>query len=153
MDEGEEAGSEFIIANGDPTELLEFEKERFHKMTFLVMVPINIPGISLTISGRDAKIRVMIGNKFTQSPFAVCLIRKDSGSFQVNSTEQFFSDGDIMDVAGSQQDFNRVTQCVHDGVNLSTSAASTDTNALIGLRFVLADSLLLAGVFLTLYGF
>ena len=36
MDEGEEAGSEFIEASSNPSELLELEEEGFHKVTFLV---------------------------------------------------------------------------------------------------------------------
>lgn len=35
MDESKEEGSELIIT-GDPTKLLELEKERFHKMAFLI---------------------------------------------------------------------------------------------------------------------
>ena len=42
MDEGEEAGSELVEAGGDSSELLELEEEGFHKMTLLVMPPIDV---------------------------------------------------------------------------------------------------------------
>ena len=42
MDESKEAGSEFIEAGGDPTELLELEEEGFHKVALFVKPPIYI---------------------------------------------------------------------------------------------------------------
>ena len=36
MDKGEEVGSEFVEAGGDPTERLELEEEGLHKMTLRV---------------------------------------------------------------------------------------------------------------------
>ena len=153
MDEGKEARSELIVANGNSAELLEFEEEGFHKMAFLVKPPIDKPRIGITLPGRDTKIRVMVGNKLAKRPLAVGLISKDSRSFQGDPAEQLFSDSDVMNVAGSQHDLNRVAQSVHDGVNLRASAASTDPDALICLSPVLTDSHLLGRSLLTVYGF
>jgi len=36
MDEGEESRSKFIITDGNATELIEPEKEVFHKMAFFM---------------------------------------------------------------------------------------------------------------------
>ena len=102
MDESKEAGSELVIANGDSAELLEFEEELFHEMTFLVKPPIDVPRISFTFPGRDTKIRAMVGNKLAKRPFAIGFISKDSRPFQGNPAEQLFSDSDVMNVAGSQ---------------------------------------------------
>ena len=153
MDEGKETSSELIVACGDSAELLEFEEEGFHKMALLVEPPIDIPRIGLVFSGRDAEIRIMIGDKLAQRPFAVSFVREDGRAFQANPAEQFFSDSDIVDVTGSQHDLNRIAQGIDSGVNLGTSAASTDTDALIGLGFVLAILRVLAGGFYGIGGF
>ena len=153
MDEGKETGSELVIANGDSAELLELEEELFHEMAFLVKPPIDEPRISFTIPGRDAEVRVTVGNKLAKRPFAIGFISKDSRSFQVNPAEQFFSDSNVMNVAGGQHDLYRVAQSVHDSMNLGASAATAHSNALIGLRFVLTDSRISGGGFLVLYGF
>ncbi len=153
MDEGEEAGSEFIITDRNPAELLELEEELFHKMAFLVKPPIDIPRIGFAIPGRDAEICVVVSNKLLQCPSAIGLISKDGRAFQGNPAEQFFCDDDIVNVAGGQHDLNRVPQSVHNGVNLRASAAAADSDALIGLRLVLTDSFLLGGAVLAAYGF
>ena len=150
MDEGEEAGSELIKAHGNPAELLEFEEEGFHKMAFLVEPPIDKPRIGFVLLGRNAEIRIMIGDKLAERPLAVSLVCENGRAFQANSAEQFFSDSDIVDVAGGQYDFDRVAQGIHNGVNLRASAAATDSDALIGLSFVFTDSRILGGAF---YGF
>ncbi len=82
MDEGEEARSEFIITGGNPAELLELEKERFHKMAFLIKPPIDIPWIDFVIFGRNAEICIVVSNKLPQRPFSIGLISKDSSTFQ-----------------------------------------------------------------------
>ena len=150
MDKGEETRSELIITRGDSAELLELEEEGFHKMAFLVEPPIDIPRIGLVFSGWDAEIRIMIGDKLAQRPFAVSFVREDGRAFQANPAEQFFSDSDIVGVASGQYDLNRIAQGIDNGVNLGTSAAATDSDALIGLSFVFTDSRILGGAF---YGF
>ena len=153
MDESKEAGSELIIANGDSAELLELEEEPFYKMAFLVKPPIDVPRISFTIPGRDTEIRIMVGDKLAKRPLAVSLIGKDSRSFQVNPAEQFFSDSNVMNVAGGQHDLYRVAQSVHDGVNLGASAAAAYSNALINLGFCPYSIWILAGGFYSSTGF
>ena len=153
MDESQEAGSELLIADGNPAELLEFEEESFHKMAFFVKVPIDIPRVGVIRLGRDAEVRVMISDKLAELPFAIGLVRKDSRPFEVNSAEQFFSDSDVTGIAGRQHDLDRVAQSVHDSMNLGASAATAHSNALIGLSLVLTDSRISGGGFLILYGF
>ena len=55
MDEREKARGKLVKAHGDTAELLELEEEPFYKMAFLVKPPIDVPRISFTIPGRDAK--------------------------------------------------------------------------------------------------
>ena len=153
MDEGEEAGSEFVVADGDSTELLELEEELFHKMTFLVEPPIDVPWVGVIRPGRNTEIRIMVGDKLAKLPLAVGLVREDSRPLQVNSAEQFFSDSDVTGIAGRQHDLDRVAQSVHDSMNLGASAATAHSNALIGLSLVLTDSRISGGGFLILYGF
>ena len=136
MDEGEEAGSEFVVADGDSTELLELEEELFHKMTFLVEPPIDVPWVGVIRPGRNTEIRIMVGDKLAKLPLAVGLVREDSRPLQVNSAEQFFSDSDVTGIAGRQHDLDRVAQSVYNSVNLGASAASAHSDALVGLRFV-----------------
>jgi len=71
MDESKEAGSEFIEAGGDPSELLELEEEGFHEMTLLVKPPIDVPRIGIIFPWRDTEIRLVVGDKFTELPLAV----------------------------------------------------------------------------------
>ena len=153
MDEGKETGSELIIANGDSAELLEFEEELFHKMAFLVKPPIDVPRISFTLPGRDTEIRVTVGNKLAKRPFAIGFISKDGRSFQVNPAEQFFSDSNVMNVAGGQHDLYRVAQSVHNGVNLGASTAATHSDALINLGFRPDSVRILAEGFYGISGF
>ena len=153
MDESEEAGSELIETGGDPSELLELEEEGFHKMAFLVEPPIDEPRVGVVRLGRDAEIRVVVGDKLAKFPLAVGPVSEDSGAFQVNPAEQFFSDSDVAGVASGQHDLNRIAQGVHNGVNLGTSAAPTDADALIDLGFRPDSVRLLAGGFYGISGF
>ena len=151
MDEGEEAGSELVVANSDSAELLELEEELFHKMTFLVEPPIDVPWVGVIRPGRNTEIRIMVGDKLAKLPLAVGLVREDSRPLQVNSTEQFFSDSDVAGIAGHQHDLDRVAQSIHDGVNLGASAATAHSDALIHLSFR-PDSVLLLGGGSTILG-
>ena len=153
MDKSKETGSELIIAGGDSAELLELEEEPFYKMAFLVKPPIDVPRISFTIPGRDAEVRVTVGNKLAKRPFAIGFISKDSRSFQGNPAEQLISDSDIMNVAGGQHNLYRVAQSVYDGMNLGASAATAHSNALIDLGFRPDSVLLLGGGFYDFSGF
>ena len=140
MDEGKEAGSELIVADGDSAKLLEPEEEPFHKMALLVKLPIDKPRVSLILPGRDTEIRVMVGNKLTKRPFAIGFIRQDGRPFQGHSAEQFVSNRDLVNVTGGQHNLDRIAQSVHDSVNLRASAAAAHSNARIGLRPVLTVS-------------
>lgn len=153
MDESKEAGSELVIANGDSAELLEPEEEPFYKMAFPVKPPIDVPRISFIIPGRDTEIRIMVGDELAKRPLAIGFISQNSRSFQVNSAEQLFSDSNVMNVAGGQHDLYRVAQSVHNGMNLRASAAAAHSNALIRLGFCPDSIWILAGGFLTFYGF
>ena len=99
MDKGKEASSELIIASSDSAELLELEEERFHKMAFLVEVPIDEPRVGVIRHGRDAEICVVVGDKLSKLPLAIGPVSENSGIFQVNPAEQFFSDSDVAGVA------------------------------------------------------
>ena len=140
MDKGEETRSELIITRGDSAELLELEEEGFHKMAFLVEPPIDEPRVGVVRLGRDAEIRVVVGDKLAKLPLAVSPVSKDRGSFQVNLAEQFFSDSDVTGVASGQHDLNRIAQGIHNSVNLGASATSTDANALITWVFAQTES-------------
>ena len=153
MDKGKEAGSEFIIAHGNSAKLLELEEEGFHKMAFLVEPPIDEPRVGVIRLGRDAEIRVVVGDKLAKLPLAIGPVSEDCGAFQVNPAEQFFSDSDVAGVASGQHDFNRIAQGVHNGVNLGTSAAPTNADALIDLGFRPDSVRLLAGGFYGISGF
>lgn len=153
MDKGKEASSELVVADGDSAELLELEEEGFHKMAFLVEPPIDEPRIGVVRLGRDAEIRVVVGDKLAKLPFAVSPVSEDCGSFQVNPAEQFFCDSDVASIASGQHDINRIAQGVHNGVNLSASATSTDADALIDLGFLPDSVRLLAGGFYGISGF
>ena len=102
MDESEETGSELIIAHSNPAELLELEEEGFHKMAFLVEPPIDEPWVGIIFPWRDTEIRVMVGDKLTELPLAVSSVREDSRSLEVNLGDQFFGNGDVSGISGSQ---------------------------------------------------
>ena len=99
MDESKEAGSEFIEAGGDPTELLKLEEEGFHKMAFLVEPPIDIPRIRIIFPRRDTEIRVMVGDELTKLPLAVGPVSEDGRSLEVNLADQFLGDSNVRGVA------------------------------------------------------
>ena len=136
MDEGEEAGSEFIEASSNPSELLELEEEGFHKMAFLVKPPIDIPRIGIIFPRRDTEIRIVVGDKLSKLPLTVGSVSENGRPLEVNLADQFFSDSNVRSVSCGQQDRYRIAQSVYSGVNLGASAASTDANALIELGFV-----------------
>ena len=153
MDESKETGGELVIANGDSAELLEFEEDSFNKMAFLVKPPIDEPRSSFTIPGRDAEVRVTVGNKLAKRPFAIGFISKDGRPFQGNPAEQLFSDSNVMNVAGGQHDLYRVAQSVRNGMNLRASATAAHSNALINLGFRPYSVWILAGGFYSSTGF
>lgn len=150
MDEGEEAGSEFVEAGGDPSELLELEEEGFHKMAFLVKPPIDIPRIGIIFPRRDTEIRVVVGDKLSKLPLTVGSVSENGRPLEVNLADQFFSDSNVRSVSCGQQDRYRIAQSVYSGVNLGASATTAHSNALINLGFRPDSILLLGGGF---YGF
>ena len=153
MDKGEETRSELIITRGDSAELLELEEEGFHKMAFLVEPPIDIPRIRIIFPRRDTEIRVMVGDELTKLPLAVGPVSEDGRSLEVNLADQFLGDSNVRGVASGQQDRYGIAQSVYSGVNLGTSAAPTDTDALIDLGFRPDSIRLLAGGFYGISGF
>ena len=104
MDESKEAGSEFIEAGGDPTELLELEEEGFHEMTLLVKPPIDVPRIGVVFPGRDTEIRVVLGDELTELPLAIGPVGKNGRSLEVNLADQFLGNGHVGGVASGQHD-------------------------------------------------
>ena len=150
MDEGEEAGSEFIEASSNPSELLELEEEGFHKMAFLVKPPIDIPRIGIIFPRRDTEIRVVVGDKLSKLPLTVGSVSENGRPLEVNLADQFFSDSNVRSVSCGQQDRYRIAQSVYSGVNLGASATTAHSNALINLGFRPDSILLLGGGF---YGF
>ena len=153
MDEGKEAGSEFIEASGNSSELLELEEEGFHKVTLLVEPPIDVPRIGVAFPRRDTEIRVVVGNELTKLPLAVDSVSENGRPLEVNLADQFLGDSNVRGIAGSQQNRYGIAQSVYSGVNLGASAATAHSNALIGLRLVLTNSRLLGRGILTAYGF
>ena len=145
MDEGQEAGSEFIEASGDPSELLELEEEGFHKMTFLVEPPIDEPRIGIIFPRRDTEIRVVIGDELTELPLAVGPVSENGRPLEVNLADQFLGDSNVRGIASGQNDRNGIAQSVYSGVNLGASAATAHSNTLIDLSFRPDSVLLLAG--------
>ena len=150
MDEGEEAGSEFIEASSNPSELLELEEEGFHKMAFLVKPPIDIPRIGIIFPRRDTEIRVVVGDKLSKLPLTVGSVSENGRPLEVNLADQFFSDSNVRSVSSGQQNRYRIAQSVYSGVNLGASATTAHSNALINLGFRPDSILLLGGGF---YGF
>ena len=77
MDESKEAGSEFIEAGDDPTELLELEEEGLHKMAFLVQPPIDRPGVGDIRRWRDTVIRTVVGDELAKLALGVGSVGED----------------------------------------------------------------------------
>ena len=101
MDESKEAGSEFIEAGGDPTELLEHEEEGFHEMTLLVKPPIDIPRIGIIYPRRDTEIRVVVGDELTELPLTIGSVSENGRSLEVDLANQFLGDSNVRGVTGS----------------------------------------------------
>ena len=150
MDEGEEAGSEFIEASSNSSELLELEEEGFHKMTLLVKPPIDVPRIGIIFPRRNTEIRVVVGDELTELPLAVGSVSENGRTLEVDLADQFLGDGNVRGIASGQKDRYGVSQSVHSGVNLCASAATAHSDALINLGFRPDGVRLLAGGF---YGF
>ena len=150
MDEGEEAGSEFIEASSNSSELLELEEEGFHKVTLLVKPPINVPRIGIISPRRDAEIRVVVSDELTELPLAIGSVSENGRSLEVNLGDQFLSNSNVRGIASGQQNRYGIAQSVYSGVNLGASAAAAHSNALIDLGFGPDSVLLLGGGF---YGF
>ena len=71
MDKGQKTVSQLIIAGSDTAKLLQLQEKRLHQMTFLVELPIHIPGIGFIVLGRDTEISTMVGYVLPQFPFPV----------------------------------------------------------------------------------
>ena len=147
MDESEEAGSELIETGGDPSELLELEEKVFHKMALLVKPPIDIPRVRVVRSWRDAEICVMVGDKLAELPLAVGPVSENGRPHEVDLADQFLGDSNVRGIASGQHDRNGIAQSVYSGVNLSASATTPHSNALIKLGFRPDSVRLLAGGF------
>ena len=153
VDKSQEAGSELIEASGNPSELLEFEEEGFHKVTFLIKPPIDVPRIGVVFPRRDTEIRVVVGDELTELPLAVGPVSENGRPLEVNLADQFLGDSNVRGIARGQQDRYGVAQSVHSGVNFGASAATAHSNALIDLGFRPDSVLLLAGGFYGIGGF
>ena len=99
MDESKEAGSEFIEAGGDPTELLELEEEGFHEMRLLVKPPIDVPWIGIILPWRNTKIRVVVGDKLAELPLAIGPVGENGRSLEVDLADQFLGDSNVRGIA------------------------------------------------------
>ena len=99
MDEGKEAGSELIVADGDSTELLELEEELFHKMTFLVEPQIDVPWVGVIRPGRNTEIRIMVGDKLAKLPLAIGPVGENGRSLEVDLADQFLGDSNVRGIA------------------------------------------------------
>ena len=150
MDESKEAGSEFIEAGGDPTELLELEEEGFHEMTLLVKPPIDVPRICIILPWWNTKIRVVVGDKLAELPLAIGPVSENGRILEVDLADQFLGDSNVRGIASGQHDRNGIAQSVYSGVNLGASATTAHSDALIDLGFRPDSVLLLGGGF---YGF
>ena len=153
MDKSQEAGSEFVEAGGDPTELLELEEEGNHKVTLLVKPPIDIPRIGIIYPRRDTEIRVVVGDELTELPLAIGSVSENGRPLEVDLADQFLGNGNIRGIAGGQQDRNGIAQSVYSGVNLGASTATANANALIYLGFRPGSIHLLGGGFYGIGGF
>ena len=122
-------------------------------MTLLVKPPIDIPRIGIINPRRDTEIRVVVGDKLSKLPLTVGSVSENGRPLEVNLADQFFSDSDIVDIAGGQHDLNRIAQGVYNGVNLGASAAAAHSDALIGLCLVLTGSRISGGGFYGISGF
>ena len=152
MDEGQEAGSEFIEASGDPSELLELEEEGFHKMAFLVEPPIDEPRIGIIFPRRDTEIRVVVGNELTEFPLAIGPVSENGRPLEVNLADQFLGDSNVRGIASGQQNRYGIAQSVYSDMNLGASTATADANALIYLGFRPDSVHLLGGGFYGISG-
>ena len=150
MDEGKEAGSEFIKTSGNPSELLELEEKGFHKVALLVEPPVDEPRVGIIFPWRDTEIRIVVGDELTKPPLAVGSVSENGRPLEVNLANQFLSDSNVRSVSCGQQNCYGVAQSVYSGVNLGASAATAHSNALINLGFHPDSVLLLGG---GLYGF
>ena len=146
-------GSELIETGGDPSELLELEEEGFHKVTFLVKPPIDIPWIGIILPRRDTEIRVVVGNELTKLPLAIGSVSENGRPLEVNLADQFLGDSNVRGIARGQQDRYGVAQSVHSGVNFGASAATAHSNALINLGFCPYSVWILAEGFYGISGF
>ncbi len=147
MDKSQKAASPFIVASSNTAKLFQFQKECFHQMSFLIEPPIHIPRIRIIALGWNAEISAMISDILSQRPLSVSFVSQYSHSrTKLDCFQHLLSNLHVMHVSGGQLDMNRIAQGIHNGVNLGTSAASTDPNTLIFL-------ILLAGIFFILYGF
>ena len=153
MDEGEEAGSEFIEASGNSSELLELEEEGFHKVTLLVKPPVDEPRIGIIFPRRDTEIRIVVGDELTKLPLAVGSVSENGRPLEVNLADQFLSDSNVRSVSCGQQNCYGVAQSVYSGVNLGASATTAHSDALIDLGFRPDSVLLLGGGFYDFSGF
>ena len=153
MDKSEEAGSEFVEAGGDPTELLELEEEGFHKVALFVKPPIDLPRIGIICLWRDTEIRVVVGDELTELPLAIGSVSENGRSLEVNLGDQFLSDSNVRGIASGQQNRYGIAQSVYSGMNLGASTATADANALINLGFRPYSVWILAGGFYSSTGF
>ena len=104
MDEGKEAGSEFIETGGDPSELLELEEEGLHKMALLVKPPIDVPRIGIILPWGNTKIRVVVGDKLAKIPLAVSPVSENGRTLVVDLADQFLGDSNVRGIASGQHD-------------------------------------------------
>ena len=81
MDKCQKTVSHLIIAGSDAAKLLQLQEKRLRQMTFLVELPIHIPGIGFIALGRDTEISAMIGNVLSQFPLAISFVGQYSHSW------------------------------------------------------------------------
>ena len=135
MDEGQEAGSELLIADGNSAEFLEFEEEFLHKMAFLVKPPIDVPRICIILPWWNTKIRVVVGDKLAELPLAIGPVSENGRILEVDLADQFLGDSNVRGIASGQHDRNGIAQSVYSGVNLGASTTAAHSDALIDLGF------------------
>ena len=139
LDESEEGSAELVVASGNPAELLELIEEAFNMVALAVerLLP-SVPLLAIGAVGNVGN-GTLSPDVRTNTVRIVAFVGNDHGTL-LKTGEQRFGAGNVMHLAGRDQEADWATFRVDPRVDLRAEASSTSPHTTISTLFLTPEA-------------
>ena len=133
MNERQEGYSEFVVARGDASELLDAAEETLDQIATLVDMPIEGARVESVGAWRDDRLAALLGNDAHEGIGVVTLVGDDElGRLVLDQCCRLLN---IRDLACREDDAQRIAQGIHGNMQLGRQSAARTANFLTARFF------------------